>query len=462
MLKKLSKVLYGISAKLFFWFWLTVISSITMTYFITVELGTSSSISNTNKYNLKILNKAHKQLSNKATISIKKAQRDFYRKNNFHLIFKNVKNNNIILPKAGFWGKVEDYIQNNNFVMPVSIEFSNTRISGPKEITINKKNYQLFIGTDNDGQRIHFFLKQFPLWLRILIVFVISFILCWLLAKTLSKPLISIKNAALNFGQGELSTRLNKEASRRDELGEVASSFNIMASQLENNINSHQRLLGDVSHELRSPLTRLQMALGLVEKYQNSPKDQSRHLARCEKEIDQLDAMLSDILTLSRLEHSAEKTYVTEIELDNFLTLIIEDCQYLANAKNVKILAPEKQNTVIYADEKLISSVIGNIINNAVKYSPQNSEIDVVLIVSTNTIKLSVVDQGTGVPEETLAKIFKPFYRVADARDRSSGGTGLGLAIAYQAIELHNGKIFAKNNAKGGLTVNIELPITKQ
>ena len=460
MLERCKKFLCSISVKLFLWLWLIIISSVLITYFITLQFGNSTSISSPDKYTRGLLKLVAHKLSDKKGVNIKKEQSRFNNRSGNHLILKNLKTNEVLLPDNFHWLKVKDYIVENDFVSMVSIEFPHTRISGPKTVKLGGANYHLFIATDNANQRLHFFLKQFPLWLRVLIVICISFVLCWLLAKNLSKPLIGIQNAALNFGKGELSTRLNKEAQRRDELGAVAVSFNTMASQLENSINAHQRLLGDVSHELRSPLTRLQMALGLVEKYQHSPAEQARHLARCEKEIDQLDNMLSDVLTLSRLEHSAVKGYFNQVSLDSLLTTVIDDYQYLATQKNVVITVPPASNILINADEKLLASAISNILNNAVKYSPAQSEITVALNISNDIIHLSFSDRGTGVPEESLPKLFKAFYRVADARDRESGGTGLGLAIALQAIELHQGKISAENNQNGGLTVHIKLPLT--
>ena len=460
MLEQCQKFLCSISVKLFLWLWLIIISSVVITYFITLQFGNSSSIGSPTKYTRGLLKITAHKLGEKKGVNIQKEQSRFNHRSGNHLILKNLETNEVLLPNDFPWLKIKDYIIENDFVAMVSIEFPYTRLSGPRTVKLHGTDYHLFIATDNASQRLHFFMKQFPLWLRILIVICISFILCWLLAKNLSKPLIGIQNAALSFGKGELSTRLDKEALRRDELGAVAVSFNTMASQLENSITAHQRLLGDVSHELRSPLTRLQMALGLVERYQHSPTEQARHLARCEKEIDQLDNMLSDVLTLSRLEHSAVKGYFNQVSLDNLLTTIIDDYQYLANEKNVTILAPPVSNIVIKADEKLLASAISNILNNAVKYSPAHSEITVALKISNDTIDLSFSDDGTGVPEESLPKLFKAFYRVADARDRESGGTGLGLAIALQAIELHQGKIIAENNQNGGLTVHIKLPLT--
>ncbi|MGJ8693217.1 MAG: ATP-binding protein [Thalassotalea sp.] len=460
MFTSIKNILCGISVKLFFWFWLVIVSSVLITYFITLQFSDSTSIYAPNKYSKKILTKTSRQLMAAETFNINKVQKKFLKGYGGHLIFKDLITNKIYLPEGIQWKKVKDYLAENEFVNQASVEFSITRITGPQLFTFENQTYHLFMATDNINQKFHFFMKQFPIWLRLLVLIIISFLFCWLLARNISKPLINIQAAAHSFGKGDLSVRLNEEIDRHDEFGALATSFNIMASKLESNINAHQRLLGDVSHEFRSPLTRLQLALALVEKAQNSPTEQKKHLERCEKAIDQLDNMISDVLTLSRLEHATQKINQESINLYNLIESIVDDCQFVANQKKVKINLFEPQQLLINADAKLLDSAISNILNNAVKYAPEDSEIDVKLKKDNYTIYLSVSDQGSGVPEETLSKLFKAFYRVTDARDRKSGGTGLGLAIAHQAIELHKGKIYARNNTDQGLTVYIELPLT--
>ena len=460
MFARINNFLCSISVKLFLWLWLVTITSISLTYFITVQLIPTTSISTPNKHSQSLLKSLANKINQKNTINIAKEQERFFQRTQQHLILKELSSNNIYFPKNTYWSNVKEYLSENNFINEASIEFSNTRLTGPKLVNINNQQYHLFIATDNTYQKLNFFFREFPLWLRLLLLFSISFILCWLFAKNISKPLVRIQNAAINFGKGNLTTRLSSETKRRDELGAVAKSFNLMAAQLENNINAHQRLLGDVSHELRSPLTRLQMALGLVETYQGQPDKQAPHLNRCDKEIEMLDKMIADVLTLSRLEHASISIQLSSINLHSLIKLVCDDCQYLADQKNVEILLPPLTQPILTADEKLITSAFSNILNNAVKYAPENSKITVALENSSDSIYLSVSDQGTGVPDETLSQLFKAFYRVAEARDRESGGTGLGLAIAHQAIELHHGKIYATNNTHGGLTVHVELPLT--
>ena len=453
-----SKFLYSISLKLFFWLWLVVIISVLVSHFITLQLTNQTNITPPNKNNIQLLQNHVKNITQEQT-SLIKEQKKFRTAYRFHLIFKNVETNHITLPQDKNWGKLRDYLQENRFVNAASFEFPYTKITGPVNAKINNHTFQVFIATDSSYQRFNYFINQFPLWLRIFFVLIISFVLCWLLAKNINKPLIAIQNAAIAFGKGNLSVRLGDEVHRNDELGQVARSFNIMAKKLENHIHAHQRLLGDVSHELRSPLTRLQLAIGLVEKYHDKPEEQKKHINRCEHEVMQLDAMLADVLTLSRLENATETVHLSSVNFTQLVSMVVDDYQYLANNKQVTIHLNEQQAIVTQLDEKLMISVVSNIINNAVKYAPENSKINVLIEQKNNHVYLSVEDSGPGVPSETLKKLFKPFYRVTDARDRKSGGTGLGLAIAQQAIALHEGKIYATNNNDAGLTVHINFPI---
>jgi two-component system sensor histidine kinase CpxA len=288
----------------------------------------------------------------------------------------------------------------------------------------------------------------------------ISFLSCWLLAKSFTNPLIAIQKASDDIGQGKLATRIKKFDRRSDEFGALARSFNQMAEQLESNISSHQRLLGDVSHELRSPLTRLQLAVALAEKNIGHADEQQKHLARCELEVDRLDEMIADVLTLSRLEHSQNAFIADEVELNHLVKEVVNDSQYFANSKNVTIALKNEANCSLFVDVKLLTSAISNVLNNAVKYSPKDNVVTVTLSQSLKEqIILTVSDHGPGVPDDMITELFSPFFRVADGRERSSGGTGLGLAIAQQAIHLHQGEIFAENREPHGLKVTIKLPL---
>jgi len=369
--------------------------------------------------------------------------------------------------KPKYQKSVVNFINNNAFEKKMTALFSYTRLTGPLKISLNNQHYRIFISHQQKNKHIWKFLQHLPPWARLLTPLIISFILCWLLARSLSKPLIAIKKSALKLGKGDFSTRIKHITHRNDEMGELAITFNQMAEKLEQNSSAQQRLLGDVSHELRSPLTRLQMALGLAQESSISEQSRVQYLQRCELEIGRLDKMIGDVLALSRLENTVHNLQLNTIDFKVLLSNIIEDEQFIANEKSIIITLDSLHSIEILADTSLLSSAISNIIGNAVKYSPENSRITITLTQQKQQLILTVSDEGVGVPEQALTQLFEPFYRVNLARDRQTGGTGLGLAIAKQAIIAHQGKIYATNNLSNsnalnknsGLTVTIELPL---
>jgi two-component system sensor histidine kinase CpxA len=174
--------------------------------------------------------------------------------------------------------------------------------------------------------------------------------------------------------------------------------------------------------------------------------------------------MISDVLSLSRLENTFQKVNFQTVCLDALLADICQDCQYLADEKNILITTNDFFSLNLLADQSLLSSAFSNVIINAIKYTPKSSEVIIsmhrIIHNHQDSINIIISDNGTGVPQNTIEKLFQPFYRVDEARDRNSGGTGLGLAIAQQAVLAHNGQIKAKNKEDGGLSVTITLPIS--
>lgn len=448
----------GISLKLFLAFWLVILTSVLISYLVTMQFRHSPNQEQANPEQLKLLSKYTQRLANKNHIELKAVQEKFRRKHHQHLIIKNITTNHIYSPRKRGWFEVKSYLAKHPLQNPVTVDFAFTKVTSSEPIVINGEQFQLFIANDVHRKRIVSLVNQLPIALRFLMLLTISFLSCWLLAKTFTKPLIAIQKASEDIGEGKLTTRIRKFDQRSDEFGTLARSFNQMAEQLENNITAHQRLLGDVSHELRSPLTRLQLAVALAEKNIGNDIEQQKHLNRCETEVERLDEMIADVLTLSRLEHNQTVFVADDTDLSALLTQVVNDCQYFATSKGVTIALKAQNNCVLLADSKLLSSAISNVVNNAVKYSPNDKVVTVELSQQNEQLMLSISDQGSGVPNGMIDKLFTPFFRVADARDRSSGGTGLGLAIAQQAIVFHQGEIIAQNQESSGLKVIITLP----
>ena len=457
--KRLKDFSLGISLKLFLAFWLVIITSVLISYLVTMHFRHNPTQEQADPNQLKLLENYQQKLSGKRKVNLKALQHKFHQKHQQFLIIKKLSTNQIYTPRTRVWSKVKHYLKRRILDNPVTVDFAFTQVTSSKPITINNHQFQLLVATQPERKHFVGLITQLPVALRLILLLALSFICCWLLSKSFSNPLIAIQQASKEIGQGKLATRITKFDQRSDEFGALARSFNQMAEQLENNITAHQRLLGDVSHELRSPLTRLQLAVALAEKNKGNEDEQQKHLTRCETEVDRLDEMIADVLTLSRLEHSHNAFAADEITLNHFVEQIVNDCQYFANSKNVTINFNCKSNISTFADIKLLTSAISNVINNAVKYSPNDNNVAVDLSQNHKHVVLSISDHGPGVPENMITELFRPFFRVADGRERSSGGTGLGLAIAQQAIHLHQGEIFAQNRQPSGLMVTIILPL---
>ena len=460
------------SIKLFIWFWLITVTSILTTRFISQQFSnealTSVITHQATADDLRQLHHMSKRLKRsnlKNAIDLPKMKLYMQIKKNAPSLQNiwlksNLKNTPVIslfqLP-VKHQQAVSRYINQQKFSTAIISDFSHTQLIGPKLITINHNEYQLFVSRKQRRGYFKQLVQQMPSWARIAIPALISFILCLLLARSFSKPIQIIKQAAIQLGKGNFSTRVSDVIKRNDELGQLANSFNDMAEQLQQNQSAQQRLLGDISHELRSPMTRLQLALGLAQQQDNSQQVQVKYLQRCQLEVERLDQMITDVLVLSRLENTLKLVTPTQINMSQLVQRICDDEQFIATEKSITIKTELTKNVVLLADEALLSSAISNVLSNAVKYSPSNSAVQVSLTTDKQEITLIISDTGHGVPESAIEHLFTPFYRVNLARDRKTGGTGLGLAIAKQAILAHNGKIFAKNNASLGLSVTMQI-----
>jgi two-component system sensor histidine kinase CpxA len=270
---------------------------------------------------------------------------------------------------------------------------------------------------------------------------------------------MKLREATQRFSGGDLATRVAPSlGQKKGELVDLANDFDTMAERIENLLQSQQRLLRDISHELRSPLARLNVALELAR--QQIGKDISP-LSRIEKESDRLNTLIGELLTITQLTNQTTIKDKELVDLADLLERIVEDANYECQGSDLKTRLAVSPVTNFYGSYELLYRAIENVIRNAIKYTSEGSVVDIALASQQNGTwaEISVRDHGPGVPESTLSELFRPFYRVCDSRDRSSGGTGVGLAIAEQAIKLHGGKISAKNHKEGGLLFTISLPL---
>lgn len=295
--------------------------------------------------------------------------------------------------------------------------------------------------------------------IRLLIILVIGGIFCYWLARYLTTPFFKLRTTTNQLAEGDFSARVTSNlAKRRDEVGQLGRDFNVMAERLESMVKAQQRLLGDISHELRSPLARLGVALGLARK--RSGPEANGALDRIERESENLNEMISQLLTLTRLESGTDGRRHSEVDLAALVREVSDDADFEARSLNRSVQVVATDNCSINGVEDLLRSAVENVVRNAVRFTPEGTAVEVALRkqngAGDNFAVISVRDRGHGVPAESLEKIFRPFYRTEDARDRQSGGgTGLGLAITERAVRMHGGSIQAANAPEGGLAVEM-------
>ena len=292
---------------------------------------------------------------------------------------------------------------------------------------------------------------------------------CYGLARYLTSPVAKLRAATREFASGNLSARVGPTmGGRRDELVSLAADFDEMAEKIQLLIDSQRRLLGDISHELRSPLARLNVALELAR--QRSGVEAISALERIQREAELLNEMIGQLLSLTRLESGAAEIQKTEFDVESLVREIVKDADFEARASNRSVKLGTTEKAMIDGVPGLIRQAIENVVRNAVHYTAEGTEIEITLFIDSGTaselagkladerVVIVVRDHGPGVPDEALAEIFRPFYRVDEARDREAGGVGLGLAIAERAVRLHGGSVEATNAPDGGLIVAIKLP----
>jgi two-component system sensor histidine kinase CpxA len=292
------------------------------------------------------------------------------------------------------------------------------------------------------------------------VALLVSGLICYLLTRYLTAPILRLRAASQQLAAGDLSSRAAAGMERRhDELGDLVRDFNAMASRIEELVSRQRQLISDVSHELRSPLARLYVALDLG----RERKGNDSAFDHMEKDIGLLNEMIGRLLVVARLDTSAPPVPMTSVNLTEIVSQIVRDADFesLERGGGVKLTAHEL--FFVKGDAKLLQSAIENLVRNAIAYTEPGTSVEVLLKSerrsSASFACLTVRDYGPGVPESELVNIFQPFYRVSDARDRESGGAGLGLAIAERVIRIHGGTIRAENVMPRGLQVEILLPL---
>ena len=294
--------------------------------------------------------------------------------------------------------------------------------------------------------------------LRLLAVLITAGAVCYPLARYVARPLGTLRAATHELAGGNLAVRVGPTVGRRrDELGDLARDFDRMAERIEALMTSERRLLRDISHELRSPLARLHVALGLA---RQPASDDQWALDRIEREAERLNALIGQLLMLARLESGAMEPTREPVDLAAVVRDVAEDADFEVRSRRRAVRVTATCECAAIGAPDLLHSAVENIVRNAVRHTRQDTAVEIAMRADgPGRVVNAVRDHGSGVPDELLPHIFHPFYRVGDARDRHTGGVGLGLTIADRTIRLHGGTVRAANARDGGLIVEVTLPI---
>jgi signal transduction histidine kinase len=280
-------------------------------------------------------------------------------------------------------------------------------------------------------------------------------IFCWFVSRHLTKPLHRLGEAAAGIAEGRLSTRVDPSLKmRRDEIADLARNFDVMAERIEALVTGQRRLLGDVSHELRSPLARLIVALSLAK--QGPPEEAAGNLERIGTEARRIDALIGQLLALTRIDSGVDRGAPAPFDLTALVQEVASDGDFEARAHNRSVVITQADACIANGFEEPLRSAVENVVRNAIRHTTEGTAVSISLNVNDGRAVLRVRDHGPGVPPSMLSDIFQPFRRIADG---NSDGAGLGLAIAERAVNIHRGTIRAINAPEGGLIVEIVLPL---
>jgi two-component system sensor histidine kinase CpxA len=285
---------------------------------------------------------------------------------------------------------------------------------------------------------------------------------CFWLARHIAGPVVQLSEAAGRIADGWLDTRSDQSLRlRRDEIGRLGLSFDRMAERIESLVRGQQRLLGYVSHELRSPLARLSVAEGLLR--QCPPEERAEYLDRIELEVEHLDQLIGQLLTLARIDSGADSSRKETVELSSLIQEVAVDGNFEAQAKGCAVKVDSVGACTATGAREQLRRAIENVVRNAIRYTHPSTDVEITMrqqrALALSTVVIQVRDHGPGMPSEHLEKIFLPFYRVPTTHGEPAGGAGLGLAITERIVRMYGGSVSATNAPDGGLIVKLELSL---
>jgi two-component system sensor histidine kinase CpxA len=298
-------------------------------------------------------------------------------------------------------------------------------------------------------------------WLGILaLALLITGAASWWLSRSITDPVRALGSTTRELTAGDLNARVDAWVTgRRDELGSLGRDFDAMAGRLQELLRGREQLLRDLSHELRSPLARMRVALGLA---MQSERDAQQEFGRLETEVERLDKMIGQMLQLSRVDAADRTMFLESVDLVDLLDGIARDADFEARARNVRVIWRAPGGEVrIQGHAAWLASAIENVVRNAVRYTADGTAVLLELHATAARAEISVRDHGPGVPDAERGRIFQPFHRVAESRTRDTGGDGIGLAITARVVAAHGGEVVAEN-AVPGLRVTLSLPLVQR
>lgn len=435
--------------RVFLWFWATFLIAAVVALWIGRTFIDNVEVSTPEEKEIAVLDNAAKRLKTaRRTPPLRFALERISRQERTMLVAVE-RQSNTVIQGSGPRLRPKEQLRIRRLVSqqaPIALVNRGSRIVGPQRLTYDGKQIALFVvrpNRDADNSTLLFSI--------VVVALVITMLLSYLFARHLVKPVLQVQRCARQLAEGNWQVRIDDASKRQDEIGQLSRDFNQMAAHLEKMWIGQQRLLADISHELRSPLARLQMALGLAWQ-QNIDSDT---LTRIERESERMDELIGQLLHLTRAEsHKTERESVT---LDVLLNALCSDARFEAENINKQVNVGQIPSQTVNVDKEMARRAIENVLRNAIHYASHC--VDVTVSVKDTYWEVAVCDDGPGLTAEECEQIFTPFYRTTQARDRASGGVGLGLAIAKAAAHMHDGSVQARPHEGGGLCVTFRFPL---
>jgi len=348
-------------------------------------------------------------------------------------------------------------------------EFQRSRSSGRNDPRNLRRSRHLSQLVSANGETFTFFVStsriRDAIWgatdvRLVLLIFalLVSGAVSYALASAISRPVQKLRNATVTLADGDLDVRVaNSIGNRRDELGMLGRDFDTMATNLQRAAQQQTELSRNISHELRSPLARMRVAVELA----RSKAGELSEFARLDDEAERLDDLIGQILSYTKLDALPHQGLI-EIDLADVVAEVAENVNFECrsdSAKGVSVSTKPTPAIMVPGHYEVLVSAVENIVRNAVRHSPPGSQVTIDVITDSENVGIEICDSGPGVRSDDIPRLFDPFFRTRESAEAdSNGGTGLGLAIARRAVELHHGEIVARNRAEGGLCVVITLP----